>query len=141
MFSFGEESPRWITYLMNCFLFISQIYTETILIPYTNNRIEGALLSFGEFLHFIGLWLQITSDTGYNISFYRELNLYFWRRTNMVKCLHAEKQIQRHNRHTLVYWYSASIFWAQDIWSSPYYCCMESTHSGCFHTLVGVLFI
>ena len=74
------------------------------------------------------------------IGFYSKVNLYFWRGTNLVKCIHDQQIIQIYNYWTLVYCSSDSIFKGQVIWNYPDYCYVEISHEGIDHTLVGVMF-
>ena len=57
-------------------MFLPKFYIYTILIPHKSNIINGDILSFVEFLWFVCLFNPITSNTGYNIMFFEEVNLY-----------------------------------------------------------------
>ena len=66
MCGFWKEALRGLTYITTFLFFLAQFYIERVFIPKTNNRIKGSPLSFGEFLHFIGLWILVAFHPGCN---------------------------------------------------------------------------
>ena len=92
---FGEKSLRGLPYLVPFCFFLPKFYIESVFLPHKNSRIKGGSLSFEDFLHFVVLCLLVTSHPGYNRRFFGEVNWYFWRVVNPVKCIHDWKPIRK----------------------------------------------
>ena len=65
MESVSEETIGGMTYSTMFLLYLPTTYLEKVLIQETNKKIEGEELTWGEFLHCLGLWFFMATVSGF----------------------------------------------------------------------------